>query len=280
MNKFFSITKPGIVFGNLITTIAGFFLGIRYYHFDFILFISTLLGISLVVASGCVFNNCIDKDIDTIMERTTKRVLPSGLMSVNTALIYGSILGILGFLLLYWQTNVLTVFLAFIGFFVYVVIYSLWLKRKNTYGIVVGAVSGAIPPVVGYCAASNNFDLMAVILFILLFLWQMPHTYAINIYRQSDFTKANLPILPNIKGMLYTKKTILIYVVLFVIVSILPTIIGVTGKLYLLAALLLGITWIAMGVKGFSNQEDKIWARKMFLFSINILTILSIFMCF
>jgi protoheme IX farnesyltransferase len=277
IKKFYTLTKPGIIFGNLITTAGGFFLGSRG-NVNYVTLLSALLGISLVVACGCVFNNIIDRDIDRLMERTKNRALVQGLISVRAAFIYGLILGLSGFLILYLGTNLLAVAVAFIGLLVYVGIYSLWLKRYSIYGTLIGSISGAVPPVVGYLAASGHFDIGALILFFILSIWQIPHSYAIAIYRFNDYANAKIPVLPVVKGIFYAKIQILVYVIAFVIATLMLTLLKYTGYMYFITALVLGIFWIRLSIVGFYAKDDKKWARKNFLFSVICITILSIMM--
>jgi len=277
--KFISLLKPGIIFGNLVTLSGGYFLA-SHQHFYVWPWIWTLLGMSLVVGSGCVFNNLIDRDIDRLMQRTCRRVLAQGQISPTVAVIYGTVLGVLGFLILATLTHWLTVVLAAIGFLVYVVVYSLCLKRRSRYGVIVGGIAGAIPPMVGYVAASHRLDTGAWLLFALLFLWQMPHFYAIAIYRLEDFQKAHLPVLPLTKGIPATKRSILRYVAIFTVVATLPAWLGYAGIAYGSIALVFGLVWIYLCLQGFSTPDDKAWARKNFGFSILTITVLSVMMLF
>lgn len=275
--KFVSIVKPGIIFGNIITVCGGFFLGSQGL-FSLPLLLETLLGMALIIACGCVLNNIIDIDIDSLMERTKHRPLVKGLMSKKTALIYAIILGIVGFLVLIFKTNWLTTGIAFIGLFFYVVVYSIALKRKSSWGTTVGGVAGAVPPVVGYCAVTGSFDTGAMILFLILFFWQMPHFYAIGIYRLSDYAAASIPILPIKKNIPYTKLVMLFYTLAFTIAAISPSLFGYTGYAYFIVALILGCTWFYYGWQGLKATDNKIWARKMFLFSIINITVLCMMM--
>ncbi len=278
MKKFISITKPGIIFGNLITVAGGFGLASQG-SYNLILLLSTLVGISLIIASGCVFNNIIDRDIDSLMERTKERVMVKGHLGPKVALVYGVLLGFLGAWMLYHWANILTVYVALIGLFFYVVVYSLWFKRNSIYGTLIGSISGSIPPVVGYCAVSNKFDLGALILFVLLSVWQMPHSYAIAIFRFNDYSAAGIPVLPVKKGIQIAKRNMLLYVVVFMLVSSLLTICGYTGQYYLIVSLAVGFWWIRLAVSGFSKLANDIsWARKMFGFSIIAITLLSVMM--
>jgi protoheme IX farnesyltransferase len=275
--KFFSITKPGIIFGNIVTVSGGFLLGYQQ-HFNILLLLITLIGMSLIIASGCVVNNFIDKDIDKLMERTKDRVLAKGEMSGTAAMVYAIILGILGFAILYAGTNLLTVLVAFIGWVFYVIVYSLWLKRKSGLGTIVGGVAGAVPPVVGYCAVTNRFDLGAILLFLILFLWQLPHFYAIAIYRLNDYKAASIPVLPIRKGIHYTKISMLIYIAAFTLAAISLSIFDYAGYIYFAVALILGITWFCLALQGFKDQNETTWAKKVFLFSIIAITLLSLAM--
>ncbi len=273
---YFSLTKPGIIFGNLITTIGGFYLVKP--HESVILLLFTLLGISLVIASGCVFNNYIDRDIDKLMERTKNRPSAQGLVSTKKLLFFGTFLGLLGFFVLFYFTNVLAALVALLGFFFYTVVYSLYFKRASSYGTVIGSISGAVPPIVGYCAASYTVDAGAIILFFMLVFWQMPHSYAIAIYRLEDYAAAKIPVLPVKKGLYYTKISMLAYTVIFAILSTLPTFCGYTGKYYLATAILLSVYWIYIGAKGLTTKRDALWARKNFSFSILLITLLCLIM--
>jgi protoheme IX farnesyltransferase len=277
--RFISVTKPGIIFGNMVTVSGGFFLGSST-HISFWLLLTTLASMSLIIGAGCVFNNYIDRDIDHLMERTKNRVLVLGLMSGKAAIAYAIVLSFLGFGLLYQQTNLLTLVIAAIGFFFYVVVYSLAMKRHSSYGTLAGSVSGAVPPVVGYCAVTNRFDMGAVILFAILVLWQMPHFYAIAIYRLNDYRAAGIPVLPLRHGMRYTKITMLLYTIAFALVSVLPFVWGYVGYVYLSIASILGLIWIVLGIQGFTadSSDDVSWARKMFTFSLINITVLCIAM--
>lgn len=277
LKQYLNLAKPGIVFGNLISVTGGFFLASRG-DADLALFLATALGVSLVIASGCVFNNYIDRDIDQKMERTRNRVLAQGLVSPVHAIVYASVLGVAGVALLYAATNTLAVMLVLMGFVVYVGLYSLWLKRGSVYGTLVGSLSGAAPPVVGYCAVSNEFDAGAAILLLIFSLWQMPHSYAIAIFRFNDYQAANIPVLPVIKGISAAKRQIVLYIAAFVVATLMLTLSGYAGYSYFVVAALSGAYWLWMGVSGYKAVDDRVWARKLFTFSIISITMLSVMM--
>ncbi len=275
--RFISITKPGIIFGNTVTVCGGFFLA-SHLHLNLLLLLITVIGMALIIASGCVFNNVIDRDIDQLMERTQKRPIAQGLISPRIALLYGTVLGIAGMLVLYFGVNPLALSAALLGWFVYVVLYSLALKRRSPFGTLIGGIAGAVPPVVGYLAVTNAFNLGAILLFLILFFWQMPHFYAITIYRLKDFAAAKLPVLPIQKGIPHTKCAIMVYIPVFTLAAVSPAVFGYAGYFYCAGAFLLGLIWFILGIKGFKTQADRPWARKMFLFSILNITVLSILM--
>jgi protoheme IX farnesyltransferase len=277
LKQYLNLAKPGIVFGNLISVTGGFFLASRG-DVNLALYLATALGVSLVIASGCVFNNYIDRDIDQKMERTRNRVLAQGLVSPVHAIVYACVLGVAGVALLYAATNTLAVMLVLMGFVVYVGLYSLWLKRGSVYGTLVGSLSGAAPPVVGYCAVSNEFDAGAAILLLIFSLWQMPHSYAIAIFRFNDYQAANIPVLPVIKGISAAKRQIVLYIAAFVVATLMLTLSGYAGYSYFVVAALSGAYWLWMGVSGYKAVDDRVWARKLFTFSIISITMLSVMM--
>ena len=297
--KYISVIKPGIIFGNIITLAGGFFLGAHNSNYQNLnlnnfsnflhcldIFVLTLIGMALIIASGCVFNNFIDRDIDKLMSRTKDRVSVTGSIGLLAGMIYAIFLGLLGFLVLYWATNLITLLMAFVGFFVYVVIYSLFTKRTSIHGTAIGGISGAMPIVVGFTAATGQFNIGAIILFLIVFFWQIPHSYAIAIFRFKDYKAANIPVLPVKLGVDRSKISILFYILSFFIASLLPYLFGLAGIAYFIAAALSGAFWIFYAILGFKikpNTKDSdrlniIWARKIFFISILNIMLLSVMM--
>jgi len=277
IKQYVQVTKPGIIFGNLISVVGGFLLASKG-SIDYPLFLATLVGVSLVVASGCVFNNYIDRDIDKKMERTKNRVLVKGLIAPSVSLVYATALGIAGFALLYIGANPLAMWLAVMGFVVYVGVYSLYMKRHSVYGTLIGSLSGAAPPVIGYCAVTNEFDAGALILLAIFSLWQMPHSYAIAIFRFKDYQAANIPVLPVVKGISVAKNHITVYIVAFMIATLMLTLGGYAGYKYLIVAAAVSVWWLGMALRGYKTENDSVWARKLFVFSIVAITSLSVMM--
>jgi protoheme IX farnesyltransferase len=277
LKEYYRLMKPGIVYGNAVTAVAGFALASSSLgdRFEWRLLLTTLVGISFVVASGCVFNNYLDRDIDGRMERTKNRALVTGVISGRVAIAYATVLGLVGVAVLARYVNLLATGIALVGFFVYVALYSP-LKRRTMHATVIGSVAGAVPPLVGYCAAVNRFDAGTVILFFILVFWQMPHFYAIAIYRLNDYIAASIPVLPAKKGIRFTKITMLVYIIAFIIAVSALNFFGYAGHVYLAIMVLLGLAWFAFGVRGFKVSDDKLWARRMFFFSLVIILSLCV----
>ncbi|WP_027349279.1 heme o synthase [Halotalea alkalilenta] len=275
--KYLLVTKPGIIFGNLISVAGGFFLASRG-SIDLLLLLATMIGVSLVIASGCVFNNFIDRDIDKMMERTRQRVLVQGLISGPVTILYACVLGVLGFATLYIAANPLAALFAGLGFFIYVVVYSLYLKRNSVYGTLVGSLSGAAPPVIGYCAVSGSFDAGALILLLIFSLWQMPHSYAIAIFRFNDYRAASIPVLPVERGIGVAKAHIVGYILAFAVATLMLTVSGYAGYGYFVVAVGMSAYWLYMALRGYVTSDDSAWARRLFVFSILIITSLSVMM--
>ncbi|MBA1244693.1 heme o synthase [Pseudomonas japonica] len=277
VKHFIQITKPGIIFGNVLSVAGGFFLAAQG-HVDLGLFLATVIGTSLVVASGCAFNNCIDRDIDVKMERTRNRAIVQGIISVKVALVYATVLGLLGFGLLYKLANPLAAFAGLVGFAIYVGLYSLYLKRRSVHGTLVGSLSGAMPPVIGYVAVTGRFDMAALTLLVMFSLWQMPHSYAIAIFRLNDYRAASIPVLPVERGIPVAKRHILYYILAFVLATLMLTLGGYAGLSYMAVAAAMGMYWLYMAWTGYKASDDRVWARKLFVFSIFTITALSVMM--
>ncbi len=277
LKYYYRVTKPGIIYGNLVTVLGGFFLATHSMHrsIDLGLLFATLIGISLTIAGSCVFNNIIDRDIDALMDRTKNRELVLGVIKPRHAFYYGLVLSILGTATLLFHTNLLTLFAALIGVFFYVVCYSLYAKRGGIFGTLVGSVSGAVPPVVGYLAVTNTLDAGAILLFLILSIWQMPHSYAIAVYRLDDYRKAKIPVLPVARGMVRTKIETLLYTLAFASAILALYSFGYAGKVYIALMGTASLVWVALAAQGFFQQSDRTWAKRMFIASILIVTLFS-----
>lgn len=268
--SYLQLIKPGITLSNTLTAIAGFLLAASMVQFSIWAFIGAVGGTALVIASACVLNNVLDRDIDKRMKRTSKREIASGTIGARNAIIYCVVLGLAGLALLYFLTNVLTLLLGVLAFVWYVVVYGI-AKRTTVYSTVIGGVAGALPPVAGYTALTGTIDMAAITLFLILFFWQLPHFYAIAMFRQKDYAEAKLPIWSVKYGLKNTKVQILISAILYTLVVPLLTIFGYTGIVYLVLSVGLGLAWVAKGVKLYRIEDDIKWARTMFGISLMVL---------
>lgn len=275
LRKYLFLTKPGILFGNFITTLGGFFLAAQG-SIDILLLLLTLIGTTLVVASGCVVNNVIDQDIDTKMQRTQNRALVKKTISPTVALIYAFVLGLIGFSILWFGVNGYAFLFAVIGFVVYVGFYSLWTKRTSIHQTVIGSISGASPPVIGYTAVTHQFDVAALLLFLAYGLWQMPHSWAIAIYRFDDYKNAGIPILPVARSVYRTKIECVIYILLFAAVLNGLYCFGYTNVFFLITFNALTAYWFYLSIIGFKAENDQLWAKRFFLYSVILITLLSL----
>ena len=273
IKEYYALTKPGIIYGNLITAAGGFFLASKG-DVDIALFVFMLVGLAAVIASSCVFNNYYDRDIDGAMERTKGRALVIGRVPVRNALLFGFILICAGMAILAFHVHSLAALIALIGFFVYLALYTP-LKRRTVHGTLVGAFAGAVPPVVGYTAVTNNLDLTALLLFLILAFWQMPHFYAIALNRFDEYAAAKIPVWPRERGIKSTKIYILMYIVLFSVAALSLTARSVTGYIYAICMSFLCIGWFLYGCWGLYKNEKR-WAKNMFFISLVVLLVFSL----
>ncbi|MBS4203917.1 heme o synthase [Lederbergia citrea] len=271
---FAALIKIGIVNSNLITTFTGLWLAFMFTgaHFlqsiDIVIF--TLLGSSLVIAGSCALNNYIDRDIDPIMKRTKGRPTVTGKISGSRVLIVGFTFVFLGLAMLF-MTNITTGIIGIIGIFSYVVLYSMWSKRLYVSNTVIGSISGAVPPLIGWAAVDPTLPPMAWMLFLLMFIWQPPHFYALAMRRVEEYRAAGIPMLPVVKGFAATKKHIIIWVAMLLPIPFFMTSLGLP---FVILATAFNIGWLALGVIGYRMKDEIKWATLMFVYSLNYLTIL------
>ncbi len=275
--RYYRLTKPGIVYGNILTVIAGFFLAASVKAINITTFIGVVAGVALIIASACVINNIIDRNIDQKMSRTKKRSLVTGEIKVKHAIIYGVILGIIGFGVLLWLTNTLTFLLGVIAYFFYVVVYGIT-KRTTEHGTLVGSIPGALPPVAGYTALTDRLDIGIIALFIMLIFWQMAHFYAIAIYRRDEYRAAGIPLLTVVRGVRPALIQMTIYIIGFIVASLDLVIAGYTHWTYAIVMTIVGLIWFGMSLRAFTFKEGEAlnaYSRRLFSFSL----IVNITMC-
>lgn len=271
---YYSLTKPGVLYGNALTAAAGFLLASQG-TVDVWLFIALTIGTTLIIASACALNNYLDQDIDAKMTRTKKRAIVAGTVPGSHAVILSVVLGLVGLAVLILFTNPLVVVIGITGFIVYVVLYGMLSKRLSIHGTLVGSISGAMPILAGYCAVTGVIDAGAIIVFLILFLWQMPEFYSISLYREKEYAAAGVPVISVVKGAKHTRIQIFFYTVAFVIATALLTAFGYTGNIYLVIMMILGGYWLWLAVQGLrvSEADGDAWARRMFRFSLIILLV-------
>jgi protoheme IX farnesyltransferase len=268
--EYYSLTKPGVLYGNALTAAAGFLFASRG-HVHVWLFIALCFGSTLVIASACVLNNFLDQDIDSKMARTKDRAIVSGRVKGRDAVILSIVLGVTGLATLVLFTNVLVVIIGIVGFVDYVVFYGMLSKRLSIHGTLVGSVSGAAPILAGYVAVTNTIDFGAIIVFAAMFLWQMPEFYSIAIYRLKEYKAAGVPVISVVKGIEHTRVQIFFYTLAFVIATLLLTPYGHAGYSYLVVMALLDAYWLWLAIQGLHAADSDKWARRMFRFSLIIL---------
>lgn len=244
---------------------------------DFGLLIEFLAGTSLVIASACVFNNVIDRKIDARMARTRNRATANGSISVPIASAYATVLGIAGFAILLFFTPLFSVWIGFAAYIVYILLYG-WAKRHTVHGTVIGSIAGSLPPVAAYFAVAGGLDTGAWLVFLIYTAWQMPHFYAIAMYRYDDYKAAGLPVLPVVKGFQQTKIQIVAYIAAFIVATSLLTVFGYTGYIYLFVMLIGGLWWLNLAIKGFKTDDDVKWAKSVFGSSLLIISLLAVMM--
>jgi protoheme IX farnesyltransferase len=236
---FFALTKPLIVGLLLITTYGGLVIGGHAWP-PFSLTLWTLLGGALAAGGSSALNQYIDRELDKNMQRTAKRPLADGRLTGPEGLAFGLGLTLVSYYVLACFVNGLAALLSLAGIIYYVILYSLWLKKATVQNIVIGGGAGAIPPLVGYAAATGYLGWAAWILFAIIFMWTPPHFWALAIVRMKDYEKAGVPMMPVVRGELETRKQILIYTIQLVIVSLLLPLLNLAGSFYLVASLVLG----------------------------------------
>lgn len=276
--EFSSVVKIGIVNSNLITTFTGLWLALYFMGEGFLenlhIVFFTLFGSALVIAGSCSINNFIDRDIDQFMERTKTRPTVTGTMEAKRVLWLGIIFITVGTLSLL-MTTVTAAIVGLIGAITYIFLYTMWSKRNYTLNTVVGSISGAVPPVIGWTAVDPDFHVVPLVLFLIMFIWQPPHFLALAMKRCEEYREAGIPMLPVVHGFAMTKRQIVVWVACLLP---LPFYLFSLGVPFLTVATLLNVGWLVLGLYGFKMKDDLKWAKWMFIYSLNYLTILFVAM--
>jgi heme o synthase len=273
---YYALTKPRVVQLLVFTAIVGMFLATPgMVPWDALVFGS--LGIGLAAASGAAVNHILDQRLDAKMARTRHRPLPTGRVSERDALAFALALGLAGLGILALLVNALTALLTFFSLIGYAVVYTVYLKRATPQNIVIGGAAGAAPPVLGWAAVQDEVSGYALLLFLIIFTWTPPHFWALAVARHHDYEQAEIPMLPVTHGVELTKSFIVYYTLLLVIVTLLPYLTGMSGLLYLTAAVLLGLGFLyyALRLKLGGREAD---GMRTFVYSISYLMALFSFL--
>lgn len=273
-----SLFKGIVLIANVLPVLTGFWLALHFSNTTLAtnwgVFLLTMAGSTLVMAGALILNNWYDVDIDTVMERTKKRPTVTGNISLKTVLILGIALSIIGFTVLYFTTFEAVIY-AFIGWFFYVILYTMWSKRRYTLNTVIGSVSGAVTPLIGWTAIAPGYHMVPIVLALILFIWQMPHTFVIAMKKYDEYKAAKVAMLPVVRGFAFTKRQIVVYVACLLP---LPFLLGSLGTVFIVIATVLNVGWLIASLTGFTTKDDLKWAHMMFLFSVNYVAILFLSM--
>jgi protoheme IX farnesyltransferase len=275
MRALYRLTKPGVTYGNLITTVAGYLFAANG-SIDLQVFSALTIGTWGVIASACVINNYLDQDIDAVMTRTKKRPLLTGEVTPKQAVIFGALLGLGGTAVLSVFTNYWVAGIGVLGWIVYVWLYGALGKRKSVHGTLVGAVSGAVPIWAGWLAVYPGVDAVGVLLFLVIFFWQMPEFYAISIFREKEYAEANVPVSSVVRGAKVTARQIIIYTVLTVVCTLALVVSPLTSWTMMVVLIVTCLWWIAIVLPGLSAKNLAAWARKEFHFALIFLVIFCV----
>jgi protoheme IX farnesyltransferase len=271
-----ALTKPKIISLLLVTTLGAMMIAGEGFPSVWIV-LWTLIGGALASGGAGAVNHFIDRDIDTKMGRTKGRPVVTGRIAPWQALAFGIALEVASFALLAIGVNLLSAFLALAGYLFYVVIYTLWLKRVTPQNIVIGGAAGAFPPLVGWAAATGELSAGAWVLFAIVFFWTPPHFWALALLIRGDYERANVPMLPVVRGVAETRKQIMIYTVIMIATTLLPLATGTSGPLYLVLALGLG-GWFLYDAILLLREQTQRAARRLYLYSLLYLALLFLAM--
>lgn len=269
-----SLIKSGVLIANVVPVVTGFWLAIYFtgsifsdFWFQFLM---VTIGSALVMAGALIINNWYDADIDAVMDRTVQRPTVTGHFSLKTVLRLGIATTIIGFILLLF-TNWEVVLYSFIGWFTYVVPYTMWSKRKYTLNTIIGSLSGAVTPLMGWAVVDSAIHIIPLSLFMLLFIWQVPHTFATAIRKYKEYKAAGVAMLPVVRGFEVTKRQMVIYIACLIP---LPFFMASLGIVFVIISSALNIAWLILALSGFFMKDIMKWARWNFLYSVNYLMLI------
>lgn len=266
------LSKPRITRMVLVTTAAGAAMAPGALS-DWSRLFWAMIGTALIVASANALNMYLEGDVDALMSRTRGRPIPSGRLEPEVALWFGAGLAAMGLPVLEFLVNPATAFVGGFALLSYVLVYTP-MKRFSSLAVWIGAIPGAAPPLMGWTAMTGSLSAAAVSVFLLMFIWQIPHFHAIAVFREDEYTRAGLKVLPAERGLVWTKRTIVLLLVLQLAVSALPAFFGLGGLPYVVAAVVLGVAYLGLGLTGLRSSAGARWARTLFFASMPYLLVL------
>ena len=269
---YFELLKPRVMSLAIFTAVIGLLLTPNHIHPFLAIF--SIIAIGAGAGAAGAINMWYDRDIDLIMDRTKSRPIPSGRVKSEEALTLGIVLSIFSIILLFVASNYIAAAFLFISIMFYIFIYTVWLKRYTPQNIVIGGAAGALPPVIGWFAVSQEFSLFPVILFMIIFMWTPPHFWALSLYRSDDYQKAGIPMLPVVKGKKTTRMHIILYSLSLIIIAPSPWYLGYLGNIYGLVSSLLTLIFIYFS---WNVYKKKVGSEPV-LFKYSILYLFLLFM--
>ena len=274
--QFLALTKPRVVSLIVFCAVIGMFLAVPFGALDMrfaIVALAATVGIALVAGSAAAVNCLVEQKIDAIMARTRGRPLPRGELTPLQTLVFAAIIGGGGLALLYFEVNPLTMWLTLATFVGYAIVYTVVLKHMTPQNIVIGGASGAMPPVLGWAAVTDDISFQALLLFLIIFAWTPPHFWALALYRKQEYARAGVPMLPVTHGDKFTRLHVLFYTVILVAVTLLPFATHMSGLIYVAAAVVLGAVFLYYAIRIYRDYSDRL-AQTTFRYSILYLTLL------
>lgn len=268
------LTKRIVLIANVLPVLTGFLLALHFsggaFRDYWDVFLITMIGSAFTIAGSLILNNWYEVDLDEKMARTQLRPTVTGNIPMNVVLWLGIIASIIGLGMMLFTTIEAAIY-AFLGWFTYVVLYTFWSKRKYTLNTVIGSVSGAFTPLIGWAAIDSAYHIVPIVLFVILFIWQIPHTFAITMRRYHEYKAAGVPMLPVVYGFDMTKRQTVIYIVCLLP---LPLFLTSLGTAFTVIAMLLTIGWMIVGFRGFFMEDNMKWAKMIYFYSLAYLMIL------
>ena len=267
-----ALTKPRVNFLIIFTAIVGMLLA-QDFNLDYPLMLSASIGIYLAASAAAVINHVVDQKIDAIMDRTKSRPLIRGNVTTNHAIYFSLSISLLSTYILFEYVNTITTILTLFSIIVYSIIYSVYLKNLTSQNIVIGGIAGAMPPLLGWTAMTNSVSELPFLLFLIIFLWTPPHFWALAVYKQDDYSKANVPMLPVTHGADFTRLHIFLYSILLFCITLFPYLLNLVSYIYLISVLILGAKFIIDSYSLYLTKNDR-KAFELFKYSIAYLALL------